>query len=591
MKRSTVDQIKFWVGVIIICGIAGYIFLVAIGTSLTEETLKIIEKEIHPSLYEMNFDEAIQAAETIKQKAGRDFVYFQIVYRLAEAERFDEAKKLLPKIGKTYHRQHSPPLTVLIHSRFAETLAVTGQFDDARAALEKAHGRHSKVFTARCLLNADKPEEAMALLDEKTDLSLAMIQSIAAYFAKNGNDSKALEIAASIPLDGYQNGTYREIIREQLLQDKEDDAKQTLIIMQQSKNTLLKFRQQAAVLFILWYLDKKNPDEARKIFERFLDPKLDISAIEHSVGSARDPFFVDLSEWVKHADSQNKKPMDRGEWSRRISEIFKAFDYTDEAAQIAESGPAQSPSFGTHKIIEREKTDIETEMQAILNLRITQIEQWKIDYENIPQHLWQYALSERIISVRDTVLELMKFERREDAVKCLNIGREICRRLQVSYDIYRREPDYEWNMVVSTLCEAEIAVGQLDKAASTIKRLNVTSPESQMSAHRSLAQALRQVNRNDEAKEHALLALKFARRAGRFDCELVEFLVENGLTDEAQSVLKKVTYPSPLQLQRVDYSGFRHVYVDVDYCGFRPVDEVRKEREQFANLQEKLKDK
>jgi tetratricopeptide (TPR) repeat protein len=103
-----------------------------------------------------------------------------------------------------------------------------------------------------------------------------------------------------------------------------------------------------------------------------------------------------------------------------------------------------------------------------------------------------------------------------------------------------------WNKNLYYLWDAQIAVGQLDDALLTIRKLHVTDPKNSSEAHHVIAETLFEAGRIDEAKEQASLALKFAEWAGNYHLDLVSTLFKIGQVADAQLVLLKIETPSVL---------------------------------------------
>jgi tetratricopeptide (TPR) repeat protein len=522
IKLRAFTKIEFCVVIVIIAMLAG-LLLVIRETSLTEKTQSDL-KTIRQLLFDMEFDKAVQSAEAIRQKAGQEIAYFEIVYRLAEAERFDEAQKYVSKIGSAFHRTHQPPLFRVIQSRLAETLAAAGRFDEAQQALKNATYQTSTVaIVSSFLLNANRPDDAIRLLDEypQNDLSFKIRQVVAARFAKNGNDQKALDIAKSIPLDGWRNGTYRNIIREQLKQDRYQDAVQTFLLID-----ILRYKQQSVMLFVIYLLEKGRYDEAEKLANRFQSQD---QAMTQNSEIQNDPFATTTDEWDKHADHPQKRSIPVEEWQYDIERIFKSFKHYQMDTK-------------TTSTFESNNTVSDVTLKKLL----AKLE--SISDNEDSNSSYNYEVYEKNPQFHTVIKELVKLNRTEEALPYVEYLRKHCRSLRAPEELYRRSSENlnnYWNMNLYYLWDSQLAVGQLDEALLTIRQLHVTDPRGCSEAHRVVAEALFEAGRIDEAKEHAGLAIKSAERARHYSLLLVETLFKIDQIADAQLVFSKIEPPSP----------------------------------------------
>jgi thioredoxin-like negative regulator of GroEL len=489
--------IELLVVIVILAILAVLLFPAIRGTQLTEETQADL-KNIRQLLFDMDFDKAVQAAEVIRQKAGREFAYFEIVYRLAEAERFDEAQKYVSKVGWSYTHPHQPPLARIIQSRLVETLAAAGRFDEAEQALKKAaYQTLTTSIVSIFLINANRLDDAIRLLDEypEDDFSIKIRRSVITQLIKNGDDQKALEIAGAIQLDGWRNGSYREIIREQLKQDRYQDAVQTF-----SHIDILRYKQQAVMIFVAYLLEKGRSDEARQLAERFKSPDQATAQNIQNAKTDNDPFATTPDEWNKYADDKNKdkRPFLSYRWQKIIDNIFTSFDQLDQLDTKTTSSSESDDSVSDAK-------------RKVL----------PADF--------------------DTSRLLQTYGRRYYQRYSLGVSQSDD--MPLNYHIHFPS---DWNEKLYSLWNAQISVGQLDEALLTMQKLHVTDPKGCSEARRVIAEALFKAERIDEAKEQASLALKFAERAGNYNLDLVGTLFKIGQVAEAKLVLSKIEIPSTL---------------------------------------------
>ncbi|MDR1290087.1 MAG: type II secretion system GspH family protein, partial [Planctomycetaceae bacterium] len=322
IKLLALTKIELLVVISIIGMLAGLLIPTNMNrmTLLTKKTQADLENIRH-LLFDMDFDKAIQTAEAIRQEAGREVAYFEIVYHLVEAERFDEAQKYISKIGSAFVRHERPPLSMVIQSRLAETLAAAGRFDEAEQALKWAAFQSQTAITVIIfLLNANRYDDAARLLDEY-DIDSEFRRFFAVRFAKNGNYQKAIDIAKSVRFNDWRNETYQEIIREQLKQDQYQDAIQTF-----SNIELLRYKQQAVAIFVVYLLEKGRADEAKKLAERFKSP--DQATAQNS---DNDPFATTPDEWHEYTKNKRSGPFLSSDWQNTIADIFASFKKLDQA--------------------------------------------------------------------------------------------------------------------------------------------------------------------------------------------------------------------------------------------------------------------
>jgi tetratricopeptide (TPR) repeat protein len=358
----------------------------------------------------------------------------------------------------------------------------------------------------------------------------------AVRFAKNGNYQKAINIAKSIYSDIWRDEAYQEIIREQLKQDQYHDAIQTF-----SRIEILRYKQQSVAIFVVYLLGKGQSDEAKKLAERFKSP--DQTAIQNSE-TDNDPFTITPDEWNKHADIKHLRPFPSTDWQSTIEDIFASFKQLDQ------------PDTKTSSLTESDNTISDAKLKVFL----ANLESMSDVYEGSFEK--KFSSDNEIF--HKVIKQLVKLNRTEEALPYVERLCKRCRFLREQgfyrryyyLDVIRKNEMYllnhhfdfssYWNENLYYLWDAQIAVGQLDEALLTIRKLHVTDPKSCSEAHRVIAEALFEAGRIDEAKEQASLALKFAERAGDYHLDLVSTLFKIGQVAEAQLVLSKIETPTTL---------------------------------------------
>jgi tetratricopeptide (TPR) repeat protein len=574
IKLLAFTKIELLVVIVIVTILAVFLFPAIRGTQLTEETQADL-KNVYQLLFDMDFDKAVQAAEAIRQSAGRELAYYQIVYRLAEAERFDEAQKYVSKIGSAFHRTHQPPISMVIQSRLAETLAAAGRFDEAEQALKKGiYGTEIAAVVSLFLLNANRYDDVARLLDEY-DIASEFRRFVAAKFAKNGNYQKAIDIAKAIPLDGWRNVAYREIIREQLKKDQYQDAIQTF-----SHIEILRYKQQAVAIFVVYLLEKGQSDEAKKLAERFKSP--DQANIPNSETN-NDPFATTPDEWNKHANDENydKRPFAPDQWQKVTENIFASFEQPDQPDTKTTSHSKPDDSISD----ERLKTFLTT-LESISDDDSGSGSEYERELQLHQENELFYKVIKKLVELNRTEEALPLVERLRKHYRLL-VSKEyyypfwykkVSATPFVLYRSFSFSFSEDWNEKLYYLWDAQISVGQLDEALLTMQKLHVTDPKGSSEARRVIAEALFKAERIDEAKEQASLALKFAERAGNYNLDLVSTLFKIGQVDEAKLVLSKIEIPSTL-----DY--------DDSASWFKSPVDVKNERQKIDHWREILEKK
>jgi len=352
----------------------GLMFYELYVPSPTEETIAL-QKEFRQHLFELDEAAALETADRIRQSYYREESYAHTAWQQAETQQFDACSETMTKITGRFRRYHSPPIRSILQRHLALALAASDRFDEVDAALGDAW-RSSDITARICryYLAADQTDRALAFLEksQKNDEYCQTLREIVAKYTRQGEFEKAFDLARKIEADGWRNASLREIVRESIIRNEYKNARKA-----SESFDLVRYRQQAAALFMIWHLERNEVDAAWTIYEQNLvDATEDKRIIEQN--DERPSHRHD--DWKRLDAIRQKLPYSRSDWGQITSEVFIQCGYAEEARRILDFTPAP---------INDAKTPIET---VLVPTKEDLLRQLEIDFAGIEN----YCLSTRI---------------------------------------------------------------------------------------------------------------------------------------------------------------------------------------------------